>query len=64
MEFLRPELAVHMSRGHSSSEGRQFADCYQLITSVGQFGDQHLRRIRRRSVNIVHQNNISVLYLA
>lgn len=61
---LRSELAVLVSGSDSSPVGRQLAYCHQLISPRCQLRNQHHCRICCRTVDIMHQYDVPILYLA
>ena len=63
-EESRSELAVLVSGSDFSPVGRQLAYCHQLISPRCQFRNQHHRRICCCTVDIMHQYDIPILYLA
>ena len=52
--YLRAESAVGVAARHTASEGSQLTDCYQLVSSGSQLGNQHNRCIRSGAIDIMH----------
>lgn len=61
---FRPEFTVFVPRKHTAPVHGQFTYCNQLITAFCQRRNQNRRRICRRRINIMHQNDISICHLA
>ena len=61
--YQSTKMSVRMSRCHTAAEFCHLAHCHKLVASLREFRDQCLRCDRTLLIEIMHQNDISVLHL-
>ena len=57
-------MSIRLSCRHTTAELRHLADCHELVTSSREFRNQRLCRNDALLIEVMHQDDISVLHLS